>query len=232
MNLEIVSDVEELVEDETLKGEMVAEMGKLEEPFKIQGRVIVCAEVIPSWLLLTNSWDASTTYLYVEDECRWFRRSLEQVGKMMVSLEWRMFWESEWTILEDSERTVFIQGSYDFCVKVLDKLKEVMGVKVDKVVVARVQFCHGSWIAFENGKVRRTISDLQTSLKSQHHSNSHIQPQGDEQAFVFLQSIEIIKLRLRQKSSHPTETNQYRFAGALILLKQISIVLLERIEFD
>ena len=136
MNLEIVSDVEELVEDETLKGEMVAEMGKLEEPFKIQGRVIVCAEVIPSWLLLTNSWDASTTYLYVEDECRWFRRSLERVGKMIVSLEWRMFWESEWTILEDSERTVFIQGSYDFCVKVLDKLKEVMGVKVDKVVVA------------------------------------------------------------------------------------------------
>jgi len=55
---------------------------------------------------------------------------------MIVSLEWRMFWESEWTILEDSERTVFIQGSYDFCVKVLDKLKEVMGVKVDKVVVA------------------------------------------------------------------------------------------------
>ena len=138
MELEIVSDVEELVEDETLKqGEIVTEMGKLEEPFKIQGRVIVCAEVIPSWLLLTNSWDASTTYLYVEDECsRWFRRSLEQVGKMMVSLEWRMFWESEWTILEDSERTVFIQGSYDFCVKVLDKLKEVMGVKVDKVVVA------------------------------------------------------------------------------------------------
>jgi hypothetical protein len=27
VNLEIVSDVEELVEDETLKGEMVAEMG-------------------------------------------------------------------------------------------------------------------------------------------------------------------------------------------------------------
>ena len=72
MNLEIVSDVEELVEDETLKqGEIVTEMGKLEEPFKIQGRVIVCTEVIPSWLLLTNSWDASTSYLYVEDECRW-----------------------------------------------------------------------------------------------------------------------------------------------------------------
>jgi hypothetical protein len=138
MELEIVFDVEELVEDETLKGEMVMEMGKLEEPFKIQGRVIVCAEVIPSWLLLTNSWDASTTYLYVEDECsRWFRRSLEQVGKMMVSLEWRMFWESEWMILEDSERTVFIQGLYGFYMKkVLEKLKEVMGLKVDKVVVA------------------------------------------------------------------------------------------------
>ena len=56
---------------------------------------------------------------------------------MMVSLEWRMFWESEWMILEESERTVFIQGLYGFYMKkVLEKLKEVMGVKVDKVVVA------------------------------------------------------------------------------------------------
>ena len=53
---------------------------------------------------------------------------MQVVGKMMmVSLEWRMFWESEWTVLEDSEHTVFIQGSYGICRKVLDKLKEGMG---------------------------------------------------------------------------------------------------------
>ena len=46
-----------------------------------------------------------------------------------------MFWESEWTVLEDGERTVFIQGSFGFCRRVLEKLKEVMGLKVDKVVV-------------------------------------------------------------------------------------------------
>ena len=52
MELEIVSDVEELVEDEILKGEMVTEMGKLEEPLRFkEGSLFVLRSSHPGFFL-------------------------------------------------------------------------------------------------------------------------------------------------------------------------------------
>ena len=55
---------------------MQVETGVLDGIRRLPGTIIILAEFIPSWLLLLRDRIDSVPFIYVKDECSWFRQSL------------------------------------------------------------------------------------------------------------------------------------------------------------
>ena len=104
---------------------MQVETGVLDGVRRLPGTIIILAEFIPSWLLLLRDRIDSIPFIYVKDECSWFRQSLGLTTSSchqgsFDSDEWRSSWSAP-----GLPCSVFIQGSVAFCRDML-KSQEVL----------------------------------------------------------------------------------------------------------
>ncbi len=119
----------------------------------LPGTIVILAEFIPSWLLLLRDRCQTVPYLYVKDECSWFRQSLD-LGPLschqgcLDSIDWVSRWQAA-----PGPCSVFIQGSVAFCRKMLT----VQAVLQSDLVVAVFA-----------GPVRRLHNPLLTHVKLRH----------------------------------------------------------------
>ena len=120
---------------------------------RLPGTIIILADFIPSWLLLLRDRIDSVPFIYVKDECAWFRQSL---GMKSSSCHQGSFDSDEWKASwHDSGLpcSVFVQGSVAFC---RDMLKSQQVLECESVVAVLA------------GPVRRLPSSSLSQVKLRH----------------------------------------------------------------
>ena len=112
--------------------------GFLESPKSIPKHVIVIAEFIPSWLAAADSWGASQLSLYCEKELNWYRSNLDVMTPLQYFPTVAGLAKGDW--LSEKNRVILVQGSTQFCSKMITGLGSLGITTNDKIIVT----CNGT----------------------------------------------------------------------------------------
>ena len=110
-------------EDLSRMGLYQEEVGSLSLPdLSGMGKVLIIAEVIPSWLLLADSWGCKDVLLWVKDELLAFRRNLDLRMKVLTHLTLDRAFGTFRSRDQSAASLILVQGSTNFVSEVTSRV--------------------------------------------------------------------------------------------------------------
>ena len=109
--------------------------------------VVILAEGIPSWLAAVDAWGADHISMYCEKEERWYRDKLDVMTPMTTFPTVAGISLADWT--KSSNRYVLVQGSAQFCKKMIVGLQSIGLSDTDKIVITSNESCTDLSLSFK-----------------------------------------------------------------------------------